>query len=152
MPGGRPQFPGKEQLFKDLIEWAKQPDSINLCAFCCSREPPLAPTLLIRWSKENEEFSRSYDAAKAFIGARREQLLNSNKLHVKAYDLNATTYDPFLRDERRAQAEFEAELAKQKNDPATTQEISAALEAVLDQVSQLQSNSSKVDIKINSDK
>ena len=37
-----------------------------------------------------------------------------NKLHVKAYDLNATTYDYFLKQERRAQAEFEHELKQRE--------------------------------------
>lgn len=151
MPGGRPPFEGKDQLFKDLIEWAKKPDSINLCKFCCTREPPLAPSLLIKWSKEKEEFGEAYEAAKTFIGARREELLTANKLHVKAYDVNANTYDRFLKEERREEKEYEAQLAKQKEQQHPA-EVTQAFEKVVEQISQLQSNSKTAEININNDK
>ena len=44
------------------------------------------------------------------LGHRREKLLSENKLHVKAYDLNAKTYDAFLKAESREEKAFDADL------------------------------------------
>lgn len=117
--GGRPREHNREEIFKELIEWAKKDDSINLCKFCCTREPPLAPSMLIRWAKD-DQFSQSYETAKAFLGARREELLNGEKLHVKAYDLNATTYDQFLKEEKKEMAQFQSELNQKENEKGST--------------------------------
>ena len=109
MAGGRPRDWDREKIFQDLIAWSKLPDSINLNAFCALNDLP--PSYLIAWSK-SPEFSTSYEIAKANLGARRERMLNEETLHVKAYDLNATNYDAFLRDEKRAQQTFEADISK----------------------------------------
>jgi hypothetical protein len=108
--GGRPREHDREQIMIDLIEWARKPDSINLCKFCCTREPPLNPRKLSEWSKECNKFRETYETAKAFLGARREEWLNQEHLHVKAYDLNATTYDIFLKEEKQDQQKYESLL------------------------------------------
>ena len=114
-PGGRPRERDRDQIAFELIEWAKQPDSINLNKFCCTREPPLAPSMITNWARECNQFKRAYETAKAFIGARREEKLSRNELHVKAYDLNAPTYDYYLKEEKREQLEFESNLRKQED-------------------------------------
>ncbi len=111
--GGRPREHDRDAIAQELIDWAKKDDSMNLNGFCCSREPPLAPTKITDWARECPRFRVAYDTAKAFIGQRREKKLASGALHVKAYDLNATVYDTFLKDERRLQAEFETDIKKQ---------------------------------------
>lgn len=108
---GRPREHDRDQIARDLIEWAKLSTSINLNGFCCSREPPLNPRRLADWAKECDNFRGAYEVAKAFLGNRREELLNSELLHVKAYDLNARTYDYFLKEEEELKKE--AELARQ---------------------------------------
>jgi hypothetical protein len=117
--GGRPRIHDRDQIALDMIEWAKLPDSINLNKFCCTREPPLAPSMITNWARECERFKRAYETAKAFLGARREEWLAEERLHVKAYDLNANTYDHFLKDERRAEKEYEASLKVEKSDQPT---------------------------------
>lgn len=109
---GRPRVHDRDQLAAELIEWAKQEDSLNLNGFCCSRDPPIAPSKLTIWSRECPNFCKAYETAKAFIGYRRELKLSKNELHVKAYDLNAAVYDYFLKEERMAQTKFEAEISK----------------------------------------
>ncbi len=113
-PGGRPREHDRDAIAQEMIEWAKDEESINLNGFCCSREPPLSPSMVLLWSKECPEFRRAYETTKAFIGHRREQRLNSGKLHVKAFDLNATVYDLFTKEDRRESAEFESELRKKE--------------------------------------
>lgn len=116
--GGRPRIHDREQIAKELIEWAEDSESINLNKFCCTRKPPLAPSMITNWARECDNFQRAYETAKAFLGARREEMLTENKLHVKAYDLNANTYDYFLKEERRAEKEFEASLKEiESNQP-----------------------------------
>lgn len=111
---GRPKEWDKKKVADELIEWAKQPDSINLCKFCALHDPIIPPSYFGVWAKEDEYFSTAYEAAKSFLGFRREEWLNGEALHVKAYDLNAKTYDFFLKEEARKQAEFESSLRKQE--------------------------------------
>lgn len=110
---GRPREHDREKIAQDLIEWAKLETSINLNKFCCTREPPLAPSKITEFARECDNFRLAYEEAKGFIGARREEMLTKGTLHVKAYDLNANTYDYFLKQERRDQAKFEADLNKE---------------------------------------
>lgn len=107
---GRPQVHDREKLAKELIEWAQLPDSINLNGFCCTRKPPIAPSKIILFRNESNVFREAYETAKAFLAERREKMLNAETLHVKAYDLNATVYDEFLKEEKRQQAAYEAKL------------------------------------------
>lgn len=109
-PHGRPRVHDRDQIALDLIEWASKPDSINLCKFCCTREPPLAPSKITMWAKESDSFRIAYETAKMYLGARREEWLNKNQMHVKAYDLNATTYDYFLKEEKQDQQKYESLL------------------------------------------
>src|SRR5260221_9171784 len=95
-PVGRPREHNREQIAIDMVDWAKRPDSINLCKFCATYEPPMDPCKISIWAKECDMFRKAYNIAKAFLGYRREEMLNAESLHVKAYDLNATTYDFFL--------------------------------------------------------
>ena len=119
-PVGRPREHDREQIAKDMIEWAKLPDSINLCGFCCSREPPMPPSKITQWAKECDEFRKAYETSKAFLGNRREHLLNAELLHVKAYDLNAKTYDAFLDDKVKEHASFESSLRKDEDSKKET--------------------------------
>jgi len=119
MVAGRPRTHNREQIAKDIIEWARKPDSINLCKFCAYYDPPIHPSKLANWAKECEKFRQSYDIAKLFLGSRREEWLNQDLLHVKAYDLNATNYDYFLKEEKRSQQEYENTLAKAIHEVAT---------------------------------
>lgn len=121
-PVGRPRERDREKIMNDMLEWAKRDESINLCEFCCLFvDPPLPPSDLTKFAKSDSEFGKAYEATKAFIGFRRERKLNNQELHVKAYDLNAATYDYFLKEEKRQQAEFEAEL--KKSEESTPQKV-----------------------------
>lgn len=115
----RPKEHDRMKIAEEMIEWAKLPDSINLNKFCCLHDPILSASMIIRWSKEDPEFRQAYETAKSFLGYRREEKLTNNELHVKAYDLNATNYDLFLRDEKREQAQFESDLRKKEIETQT---------------------------------
>lgn len=104
----RPREYDREEIEEKLLAWSLLDTSFNLCAFC--GEVPIAPTMLIGWTKTDKEFSKSYEIVKARIGQRREQGLNKGLVHVKAYDLNAVNYDPFIKDSRRAEMEYEMSL------------------------------------------
>jgi len=111
MATGRPREHDRNQIANDLVEWAKLPDSINLNKFCALQS--IAPSKITIWASECDMFRKAYELAKAYIAYRREEMLTADKLHVKAYDLNATTYDHFLKQEKREQAKFEASLEKE---------------------------------------
>ncbi len=106
----RPREHDRDQIAIDIVEWAKRPDSINLCKFCAYYEPIIPPSKLSIWAEECKEFRKAYESAKVFLGFRREEMLNQETLHIKAYDLNATTYDYFLKEEKIKTAERDAKI------------------------------------------
>lgn len=111
-PVGRPRKHDRDQIALDMIDWARKPDSINLCKFCAYYEPIISPSKISIWAAECDNFRKAYEAAKLFLGFRREEMLNKDQLHVKAYDLNATVYDYFMDEKREKTARFESSLGK----------------------------------------
>jgi transposase len=107
---GRPREHNLEEMAKELLEWAQKEDSLNLNGF--SAKMMIAPSVIIQWTKVDEHFCKAYEIAKALLGQRRERKLSEGTLHVKAYDLNATNYDRFLKEEKMEYAKYESELAK----------------------------------------
>lgn len=136
----RPREHDRDKIASDLIEWAKLDDSINLNKFCALNE--LTPSKITDWARECNKFRGAYELAKTFIGYRREEKLTKNELHVKCYDLNASTYDYFLKQEKREQAEFESNLKKEEAKQASPED-SARLNALMDQLSSLRSSSAQ---------
>lgn len=122
---GRPQEYNRVKIAEEIIEWAKLPDSINLNKFCAYHDPIIPATTMLNWVREDPDFRKAYECARMFLASRREEWLNGELLHVKAYDLNATVYDQFLKCEKREQAEFESNLKKEENDniPPLQQQI-----------------------------
>lgn len=123
MAGGRPREHNREQIAKDLIEWAKKPDSINLCKFCAYYEPIIPPSKMSEWAAQDNTFREAYEAAKLFLGFRREEMLSKDQLHVKAYDLNATVYDYFMDEKKEKTARFESSLGKDQVTEAIKEEF-----------------------------
>lgn len=145
----RPREYNREELADKLIAWAKKDDSINLCSFCGELE--MAPGILLRMVKEDNRLSEAYDLAKAFLGARREVRLSENKLHVKAYDLNAKTYDRFLKEEGREEMQFQSSLKASENDAIDDANLNAYL-AVMEQITKAQNQlSRRIASKISND-
>lgn len=112
MPAGRPREHDRAKIAQDLIEWAKRQDSINFNKFAAYYEPIFPVSKLRLWSAEDPEFRTAYECAKNFLAFRREEWLNQDKLHVKAFDLNATVYDLQHKEEKMENAKFEASLGK----------------------------------------
>jgi hypothetical protein len=108
---GRPRKWDRDKVAQDMLEWAKQPDSINLNKFCALYEPPIPPSFITKWANQSEEFDQAYESVKSSLGYRREEMLTNNTLHVKAYDLNATVYDYFIRGERSREFKEKNKLA-----------------------------------------
>lgn len=141
---GRPREHNRDQIAIDMIEWARKDDSLNLNKFCALYNPPIPPSKITHWAKEEDLFRQAYESTKAFIGFRREEKLNANELHVKAYDLNATTYDHFLKEERRQQAEFEAALKSEENQKVDDK-IELGYKSIMSQLGKLQSSDLKME-------
>ncbi len=108
--GGRLRKHDRDDIACKLIEWAKLSTSINLCKFCFENE--IVPQKLSEWSKENDMFREALQFARVCLGFRREEKLNSGEIHTVGYNLNASTYDYFLKEEKREEKSYEAELKK----------------------------------------
>lgn len=119
LPQGRPREHDRQQIAIDLIEWAKKPDSINLCKFCAYYEPIIPPSKISEWAKEDKSFREAYESAKMFLGFRREEWMSKELLHVKAYDLNATVYDYFMDEKKEKTSRFESSLRKEADSKPT---------------------------------
>jgi|SRR5579872_5718 len=111
-PMGRPREYDLKKVAADLLEWAQKDDSWNLCGF--SADFLISPSLVLGWSKKDPDFCLAYELAKAMLGRRRERDVSKGKLHVKAYDLNATCYDRYLKDEKMDFLKLEASLKAQE--------------------------------------
>ena len=111
---GRPEEYNKEEYAQKLLKWAYKPDSTNFCQFCAEEFIPA--TYITRWKNHSEVFCQAYDIARLMLGAKRESNLNKNDLHVKAYDLNAKVYDPFLNEQFMKEKQIDAELKKENPD------------------------------------
>ena len=120
MPVGTPRVLDRDEVGKELIDWSKEETSINLCDFCCSRSYLLDPMLLVNWARTDEKFAITYRIAKTHLGSRRERLLNEGKFHTKTYEMNANTYDYFLREEKRDQCTFESDLKVKEGETKPT--------------------------------
>lgn len=141
MAGGRPQEYDRIAVADALIEWAKKPDSININKFCAYHDPIIPCRTFLSWVESDPEFSRAYDKAKLFLGFRREELLSSGDLHVKAYDFNATVYDQFHRKEKITLDDMES-ARKVKEAKAGTPEERAKADEIVKQLDKLQERSS----------
>jgi hypothetical protein len=108
MGSGRLREHDRDQIALDMIEWAQKEDSLNLNGFCA--EQLIAPSKISNWAKEEPFFRQAYEITKAILAERRERRLAEDKLHVKAFDLNASVYDHFLKETRMEIAKFEAML------------------------------------------
>lgn len=128
MVSGRLREHDREQIAKDMVEWAKKPDSFNLNGFC--GQQLIDPTKITKWAKEDETFCQAYKITKALLASRREKGLVEGKVHVKAYDLNATVYDQFLKEERREEAEFTSSLKKQEDNNLNQQLAQSISDAI----------------------
>ena len=131
---GRPREHDRDAIGQALVDWSQKPDSINLCKFCALEGLP--PSYLTKWANECDYFSKAYEYAKTNIGARREEMLNMELLHVKAYDLNAKTYDYFLDEKFQKNAQFEASLSNKEN-TTYTPEDKAKIDNINNQISSM---------------
>lgn len=136
-PPGRPIERNREQLAAELIEWSNLPDSINFNAFCCSRTPPLSPMKMMEYSNSNYEFRVAYEIAKAAVAARREMKLAKQEIHPKAFDLNATVYDQFAKNEKRGDLEYEYAL-KLKEAKTVSESQTAQFDAMMKMMNEYQ--------------
>lgn len=142
--GGRPRIHDREDIARQLIEWARDENSMNLNKFCCTREPPLDPNQILTWSHEDKEFRRAYDIAKGFLAARREERLNNELLHVKAYDLNATVYDQFIKKDKLDMITASARAAKDAQEDTDSKYLDG-LNKIMSQLSSGMDNNCKSD-------
>jgi hypothetical protein len=104
---GCPRKYDYELLAKEMIEWAKDEDSINLCEFCAERAYP--HSLIRRLKKEIPAFSDAIEITKMQLAARRERFLNDGRLHARAWDRCARLYDLFLDDHETKLEDKDAE-------------------------------------------
>lgn len=109
---GRPRIWDREDLFEKLLLWARLPNSLHLSAFCALYDPPLYLKKLIEFSHENEDFRESYEIAKTFLCARREEANSEwpKRLSDKAFSCNHLAYDYHAYTHWQEQKKFESSL------------------------------------------
>lgn len=92
---GRPREHDRDKIAQEMIEWARLPASSNLNAFCVSLEPPIDPSKISNWAKEDDNFRQAYRITKSYLAKNREEMLSDGILHQAAYNRNARVYDFF---------------------------------------------------------
>lgn len=107
-PPWRPREHDREEIAVKMVEWAYKDDSFNLCGFC--GEEQISPCKISQWANQCEDFRKAYTLTKALLGDRRERGLKEGKVHQKAYDLNARTYDKPMHEQWELEEAYKAGL------------------------------------------
>jgi hypothetical protein len=116
MVAGRPREYDREEIFKQLLQWAELDTSINLNEFCfffCN--PKVSLKTLIVLSKETPEFSESYAIAKCACHVRRERANSLKTLSDAAFNRNARRYDYLEMEGYIEEKTFESSLRKDED-------------------------------------
>lgn len=92
--GGRPREYDAVKIAEEMLEWSKDKDSINMAQFCADRG--YLPGLIWRLELESQDFADAYTLTRLRLAARRERLLNQEKLNYGAWQRYQRGYDPFL--------------------------------------------------------
>lgn len=142
MPGGRPKEYDRLDVAKKMLEWAKDPESMNMNGF--SVHVMIPATTILRWKDEDPQFREAYELTRQILGNRREKALSKGELHVKAYDLNAKVYDPYLKEEWREERRFESDLKSKENEKVGAEFFEKA-DLFLNQIDRLQQARDKAD-------
>ena len=136
---GRPPKHDWRAIFKDMDEFSKTDECMNLNCFVADHKSGVTPKMIIEkaavYDTEDKYFSRTYDLVKSRIGKRREAKLSSGSLHAKAYDLNAKAYDYVLKHDSREEKTFEYELAKLQEQEKVSPEVMESFKAFMQQMS-----------------
>jgi hypothetical protein len=123
---GRPREYDAEKIADELVEWAKQEDSINIAQFCADRG--YLPGLIWRLEKESEDFSYAYTISRLKLAERRERMLNTDLLNYGAWQRYQRGYDPFLAKE---EDEKDDKDAARKKDVVVTEQMNLVMLAKL---------------------
>jgi hypothetical protein len=107
---GRPRVYDPDIIAKELIEWAKDEESINMTGFCADRG--YLPGLIWRLEQESQDFADAYTIAKMKLAERRERHLNADQLNYGAWQRYQRGYDPFLDRHERSIADEDASRKK----------------------------------------
>ncbi len=133
--GGRPIEHDYSKLAKDIVEWAKKPDSFNLIGFASSigvlREQ------LYDFAAASVEFSHALIQTRQLIIINRERMVSSGQLHQSVYNRYASLHDKELLKHERAEKAYEIEL-KAKNENMVSPDQTVLLDALLKQIKTLQ--------------
>lgn len=134
--GGRPRTYDRDEVEQNLISWALREDSVSMTGF--SADYLIPPSVVLKWVRADPDgFGQTYDVVRSLIAKRREHRLNNGQLHIKAYDLNASHYDRYLKDDQQADKKYEADLKGDKKDDAP-QEVVNTFNALNDTLKSLQ--------------
>lgn len=148
MAGGRPRKHDRTKVINDMLEWARKDTSLNVNEFCAWHvDPPIGPRMLSLWAKDDEEFLISYEAVKAFLAHRREKALQQGGLHVKCYDICAPAYDYVIYEQQMAYEAYKSKL-KQEEQATVKEEDKVRFDAIMNQLSSLQSASNQATSKV----
>lgn len=128
MKGGRPPL-DREDIARQLLQWAQLPKSTNLNAFCAFCKPPISPAQLLVMSRE-EGFKLIYAIVKGIIAAKREELNARGEMTNTAFNIGCRLYDLFLDEKWKEEKKFEKELDIKKPDEQSPELIEKYLQMV----------------------
>ncbi len=106
----KPRTYDYDKLAEEILEWAEQEDSINLCAFCVERG--YLPGTLWDIQQKHEPFAQAYEFARMRLAERRERMLNADMLNAGSFHRYQAQYDPFLRKDETDEKDKDAARRK----------------------------------------
>lgn len=107
---GRPMSFDLDLLAKDLVDWSKLPDSLNLTGFACKFE--FAATKFSEWANKHEVFHEALVLAKQNISQNRFKAACLDLMPTIFYSRCEGMYDPLYHEFDHSEKKFESDLKK----------------------------------------
>lgn len=99
----------KHQIYDDLVEWSKKPDSFNILEFTFDKDYGACD--ISTWAHEDDYFSKALKKAKERLGnnIRKKLADKDDPYNYGAFQREIGMYDSLLRTHEREEKKYEAE-------------------------------------------
>jgi hypothetical protein len=91
---GRPREHDREDVARQMIEWAKREDSLTLTGF--SAKTMISSTIIRNWRSLDPNFRALTDIIYDIIAERRERKYNAGEIKDRSYSIHSRVYDGYL--------------------------------------------------------
>ena len=127
-PPWRPREYDLDDLANEILEWSKNPDSINLTQFVSKNDIP--PQNISKWCHESTYFREVLSMAKVNLGINRHAKFMEAKLSQIDITRHEYRYDPFYRKDERKEFAYKEKLRKKTDKENAVSDIRSVIQYI----------------------